>query len=237
VTARTARLPIAALLLLTSQFVPDTLLAIPPYRATDAETVEPWHLNTRLGLLRVRHDGSDTAYITPLLRLELGLPASIELRLNYQHRADAPTDDELAVGFKWVPIHWRVDVGIDTLTLLPVGSEETGGGVQSQLVATYRHDAWQAHINAGGIYDARESPTQSGWRTSGLVEYRIGRWKPGVELFVRRLTHDDLEVITGPGVIIDMGRFDLRIGVEAGLTDVSPDVATNIWLGTTFDLH
>jgi hypothetical protein len=211
--------------------------AFPPYRSTDAETAAPWTLETRLGLLRVRREGAVTAYISPLLRLNLGLPGSMEIVSEVEHRADTDGDDDAALGFKWVPIHWPVDLGIETLALLPIADEQSGGGVESQLLATLRRDAWRMHVNAGGIYDGRPEPSESGWRSSGLLEYRIGRWKPGVEIFARRLTGDELEVLAGSGVIVDVGRFDIRVAVHAGVTDAAPDLTTNLWVATKFNLR
>jgi hypothetical protein len=212
------------------------LRAFPPYRSTDAETAEPWVLETRLGLLRVRHEGPETGYISPLLRLNLGLPASTEIISEFEHRADTGGQDDAALGFKWVPIHWRLDAGVEALALLPIADGQSGAGVESQLLVTFRRDEWRMHVNAGGLYDGRPEPSQSGWRTSGLAEYRIGRWKPGLEIFARQLGGESLEMLAGPGVIVDVGRFDVRIGVHAGLTDASPDLTTNLWVATKFDL-
>lgn len=216
---------------------PAPLPAFPPYRSTDAETADPWTLETRLGLLRVRHDGPDTAYISPLLRVNLGLPGSTEIVSEFEHRADVNGEDDLALGFKWVPIHWRIDIGVETLALLPIADDQSDAGVESQLLATFRRDHWRLHLNAGGVYDGRPEPSESGWRTSGLVEYRIGRWKPGVEIFARRLTGAELEMLAGTGLIVDVGRFDVRVGVHAGLTDASPDLTTNLWVASKFDLR
>ena len=225
-----------ALLLTLSWSTP--LLAFPPYRSTDAETAEPWTLETRLGLLRVRHDRPDTAYISPLLRLNLGLPGSTEIVSELEHRIDSDgDDDDAALGFKWVPIHWHVDLGVETLALLPIAGHQRGAGVESQVLATFQRDEWRMHVNAGGIYDGRPEPSESGWRSSGLLEYRAGRWKPGVEIFARRLSGGDLEMLAGPGLIVDVGRFDVRFGVHAGLTDTSPDLTPNLWVSTKFDLR
>jgi len=227
----------ARALLLTLLLWPAPLRAFPPYRSTDADTAEPWTLETRLGLLRVRHDGPDTAYISPLLRLNLGLPASTEIITEFEHRADESGEDDAAVGFKWVPIHWRVDMGVETLALLPIADAQRGAGVESQLLATVRRDDLRLHLNAGGICDGRPAPREWGWRGSALVEYRTGRWTPGVEVFARHLTGDSLEMIAGPGLIVDVGRFDIRIGVHAGLTDAAPDLTTNLWVATKFTVR
>ena len=53
--------------------------AFPPYRSTDADTADPWVFEARLGLLRLRRDGGDNVYSSPLLRLNLGLPHGLEL--------------------------------------------------------------------------------------------------------------------------------------------------------------
>lgn len=210
--------------------------AFPPYRSTDAETADPWTLETRIGLLRVRHDGPDTAYITPLLRLNVGLPASTEIVSEFEHRADQNGEDDLALGFKWVPVHWLIDVGVETLALLPVADGQSGAGVESQLVGTFRHDAWRFHLNGGGIYDGRPKESESGWRASSLVEYRTGRWKPGAELFARQLNGGEVETLAGAGLIVNIDRFDIRVGIHAGLTDAAADLTTNLWVATKFDL-
>lgn len=75
------------------------------------------------------------------------------------------------------------------------------------------------------------------WRASGLVEYRTGHWRPGVEIFAKRLSGGDLELLAGSGLIVDVGRFDIRLGVHAGLTDAAPDLTTNLWVSTNFNLR
>jgi hypothetical protein len=40
----------------------------------------------------------------------------------------------------------------------------------------------------------------------------------------------------GPGVIIDLGRFDFRTAVHLGLTDSAPDVQTSFWITTKIPL-
>ncbi len=224
-------------LLLSLLLWPAPMRAFPPYRSTDAETAEPWVLETRLGLLRVIHDGPETAYLSPLLRLNLGLPGSVEIVSEYEHRADGDGENDAALGLKWVPFHRGIDVGVETLALLPIADDQSGAGVEAQLLATLRHDAWRMHVNAGGVYDGRPGPSQSGWRSSGLVEYQSGRWRPGIEIFGRRLSGESLEMLAGAGLIAAIGRFDIRVGVHAGLTDAAPDLTTNLWVATKFALH
>ena len=64
--------------------------AFPPYRSTDAETADPWTIEGRLGALRFRRDEGENTYVTPLLRLNLGLPHRLELVSELEHEAKAP---------------------------------------------------------------------------------------------------------------------------------------------------
>jgi hypothetical protein len=216
---------------------PAQLFAFPPYRSTDADTAAPWTLETRLGLLRVRHDGAETAYSSPLLRLNLGLPGSSEIVSEFEQRADDGGSRDAAVGFKYVPVHWRVSAGVETLALLPVADGQSGTGVESQLLATLGHNGWLAHVNAGGFYDARPASIERGWRASTLVEFRYRRWRPGFELFARRINAEPVEILAGPGLIVDVGRYDIRLSAHAGLTDGATDLTTNLWVATKFVLH
>jgi hypothetical protein len=114
--------------------------AFPPYRSTDAGTSDPWVLETRLGVLRLRRDRGDSAYSSPLLRLNLGLPGAVELITELEVRPGNGGLTDAALGAKWVPVRGRWSLGTETLLLLPVPT--AGGiGIESQLVVTYRDRA------------------------------------------------------------------------------------------------
>src|SRR5688572_23362438 len=157
----------ASLAVRTCLFVlllPTSALAFPPYRSTDATTAEPWTVEARLGLFRIRHDSGDNAQFSPLLRVNLGLPGSVEIVSEYEHRVDDDGGSDAAVGVKWAPLRCGIDIGVETLALLPVGEGQGDAGVESQLLAAYRRESWRLHVNAGGMYDARPASNESGWR-------------------------------------------------------------------------
>lgn len=209
--------------------------AFPPYRSTDADTAEPWAFETRLGLLRLRRDHGDTVYASPLLRLNLGLPQGFELIGELEVRPGRGGLTDAAFGAKWVPVRGRWSVGNETLLLLPV-PDAAGTGVESQVVVTYRDDSsgLRVHLNGGGFYDGRPDAAEKGWRASTLAELKRGRWRPGLEVFARKIGSGPVEVLAGPGVIIGIGRADVRLGVHVGLTDAAPDLVLDAWTSTVF---
>ncbi len=202
----------------------------PPYRSTDADTAEPGKLEVRLGLLSVEREDDNNAYLSPLLRVNLGLPKNLELISEFEYRADEGRFGDGAAGFKWVPLRGSWSLGVETLVLLPVSSDQSGSGVESQLVATFRRKDFQLHLNAGGFYDARPSDNERGWRASTLAELRRGRLRPGLELFAKQVHSERVQVQAGAGVIVDVGRFDVRTGVHAGLTSEAPDLTASLWM-------
>ena len=80
---RNRALTTAALLAVLSATSAD---AFPPYRSTDAGTADPWVIEARLGVLRLRRDGGDNIYSSPLFRLNLGLPHAVELTAELEFR-------------------------------------------------------------------------------------------------------------------------------------------------------
>ena len=212
--------------------------AFPPYRSTDAGTADPWVFETRLGLLRLRRDRGDSVYSSPLLRLNFGLPNAVELISELEVRPGHGGLTDAALGAKWVPVRGRWSLGTETLLLLPVPN--AGGiGIESQLVATYRDRAerLRLHLNAGGFYDGRPEAAEKGWRASALAEIKSGRYRPGLEVFARKIGSGPVEVLAGPGVIVDVGRLDIRLGVHLGLTAAAPDVVLDAWGSTAFSLR
>lgn len=212
--------------------------AFPPYRSTDAGTADPWAFETRFGVLRLRRDRGDNVYSSPLLRLNLGLPRAVELISELEVRPGNGGLTDAALGAKWVPVRGRWSLGTETLLLLPV--PKAGGlGIESQLVVTYRDRAGRLrlHLNGGGFYDGRVEAAEKGWRASALVEIKSGRCRPGLEVFARKIGAAPVEVLVGPGVIVDVGRLDIRLGVHVGLTAAAPDVVLDAWTSTSFALR
>jgi hypothetical protein len=205
--------------------------AFPPYRSTDAETAGPRTLEIRLGALRVERENGDNTYTSPLLRVNLGLFEHLELVSELEYSPEEQELDEGAVGFKAVTPAGPVHVGVETLALLPVAPEQSGAGVESQLLATWRGDPLRLHLNAGGFYDPRSGETERGWRASVLGEIETGRSRPGLELFARQVRSEPIQVQAGLGVILDLGAFDLRTALQAGLTSAAPDLVGSVWIG------
>ena len=212
--------------------------AFPPYRSTDADTADPWMLEARLGLLRLKRDDGSNVYSSPLLRLNLGVPGGLEVISEFEVRPRHGGLADAALGAKWVPLRGRWSVGNETLLLIPV-SDAGGTGVESQLVLTYRDDSrgLKVHFNAGGFYDGRPEPEEKGWRASTLAELRRGRYRPGVEVFARKIGGAPVEVLIGPGVIIAVGRMDLRFGLHVALTKPAPDVVLDFWASTALSVR
>ena len=209
--------------------------AFPPYRSTDAGTADPWVLEARLGVLRLRRDRGDNVYSSPLLRLNLGLPHAVELITELEVRPGSGGLTDAAFGAKWVPVRGRWSLGTETLVLLPVPN--AGGiGVESQLVISYRDgtERLRLHLNGGGFYDGRPDAAEKGWRASALAEIKVGRYRPGLEVFARKVGAAPVEVLAGPGVIVDIGRWDIRLGLHVGLTPATPDVVLDAWTSTAF---
>jgi hypothetical protein len=232
--ARPSRLIPLALLVLSAAA---PVAAFPPYRSTDAGTADPWVFEARLGLLRLRRDRGASVYSSPLLRLNLGLPHAVELIGELEVRPGRGGLTDAAIGAKWVPVQGRWSIGNETLLLLPVPNAG-GAGVESQLVATYRpSDRFRLHLNAGGFHDARPDEAESGWRASVLAEVRSGRWRSGLEVFARKIGPAPVEVLAGPGVIVAVGRADVRFGLHFGLTAAAPDFVLDAWASTAFSVR
>lgn len=212
---------------------PRNAAAFPPYRSTDAETAEPFVLEARLGLLRFRREASTNRYSLPLLRLNYGLPANLEIVTEAEFDASAGQLADAAAGLKWVPWIATVSLGIEALVLLPI-DERGGAGTETQLLMTARLPSTLLHLNAGGIYDARPSESEKGWRASVLGELTLDGWRPGLELFTRHFQGGDLEVQGGAGTIVQLGPVDLRVGAHLGITATAPDLMLNLWIASKF---
>jgi hypothetical protein len=203
--------------------------AFPPYRSTDAGAADPWLLEPRLGLIRAAREGSEVEVTTPLARLNLGLPHDFELKSELEYAPSKGRLGDAGIGAKWIPFPGKLAFGTELLLLLPV-SEEGGLGVEAQALASYRPTPLRLHVNAGGFADGRTDPSENGWRASALAELELGAARPGLELFAKQLSGDDLQMLAGLGTIADLGPFDLRLGIHAGLTDASPDLVASTWI-------
>jgi hypothetical protein len=205
--------------------------AFPPYRSTDAETAEAFVLEARLGLLRLRRTASTSSYSVPLLRLNYGLPANLELVTEAEFDASEGRVGDAAAGIKWVPWMRTLSFGIEALILLPT-NENGGIGTETQGLMTARLGPTLVHLNAGGIYDGRPTEAERGWRASVLAEAPLNGWRPGVELFTRQFDGGELEALAGAGAIVGLGPIDVRIGTHVGLTQAAPDLVLNLWIAS-----
>jgi len=212
--------------------------AFPPYRSTDAGTADPWSLEMRLGLLRLSRRAGEAVYSSPLLRVNFGLPRNVEVIGELEYRPGAGGLVDAAAGAKWVPFTGSVSLGMETLLLLPV-PDAPGLGVEGTLVTTFRHppSGFRVHLNVAGFHDARPSLTENGWKTGVLAELKRGRFRPGLELFARRTGSEPVQVLAGPGIIVALGRSDVRLGFHFGLTRAAPDVVLDLWGSTAVGLR
>ena len=212
--------------------IPPVASAFPPYRSTDADTAPLGVLEARVGIVRVRREGDENSYAAPLLRLHLGIARNSELVSEVEYDQDENQLGDGAIGFKLVtgegPLRW----GVETLALLPVNSMQSGVGIESQLVVTWSRAPVRLHFNAGGTYDSRPSDRERAWRASVLAEYEHPLGRPGLELFTRQFRGEPTEVQIGAGWIAPVGRFELRIGLHAGLTSNAPDLTASLWFST-----
>lgn len=210
--------------------------AFPPYRSTDAETADPWTLEARVGLIRLEHHAGQNEYASPLLRVNLGLPHRMELVSELEYLPSDGRVGDAALGFKWIPFLDGVSIGMEALALLPV-SGKGGAGVESSLLATYRAGGvFLTHVNLAGFYDARLSPVERGWKVGAIGEFRLGRFRPGAEIFAKRMSGDAVHLLAGPGLIVRFGSIDVRSGIHFGLTAAAADVTTSLWVTTALPL-
>jgi hypothetical protein len=211
-------------------FAPRHTYSFPPYRLTDADTAAPWTVEGRLGLFRIERDRRHRAYSSPLLGVNLGLPRDVELISEFEYRPDEGRVADAAIGFKWIPLMRRLSVGVETLALLPVSHKHHGAGVESSLLTTLRLDPMRVHVNAGGFYDARPATSEHGWRGGVLLEGQWRSFRPGIEVFAKQVEAQPVHVLVGPGVIFDVGPFDVRVGVHVGLTRDAANVTPSLWV-------
>ena len=211
--------------------------AFPPYRSTDAGTADPWVVEGRLGMIQWTRDGGDDASSSPLLRLNLGLPAHTELSAEMEYSQDTNRIEDAAVGGKWIPWVSDISLGIEALALLP-RSGETRTGFEASLLMTTRTEPLLLHMNAGGFDDRRPEKAEQGWKGSVLLEY-LGEvsWRPGIELSAKRIGSEPEQVTAGAGAIVPFDSFDVRFGARFGLTNAAPDVTASLWIGGELPLR
>ncbi|HEU0303187.1 MAG TPA: hypothetical protein VFR32_01265 [Gaiellaceae bacterium] len=210
--------------------------AFPPYRSTDAEVASPGLLETRLGLARLERDDGENDTISPLLRVNLGIARGLELVSELEYLPAPNRLGDGALGLKWASATEPVSIGVETLALLPVSSEHSGAGVESQLVATLRRARLRLHANAGGFYDGRPSDPESGWRASLLGEWEKGRARLGAEIFAKQIHGRGVRAQAGPGIILSLDRVDVRASLHAGLSAEAPDLTASLWVSTEWEL-
>jgi len=209
--------------------------AFPPYRSTDADVADPWTLEARVGLVRLTREQGENSFTTPLLRLNLGIPAGLEAVSEFEYSATERQIEDAAVGLKWVPLRARFSFGTEVLALLPISSEG-GAGTQALLLATYREAPIRLHLNGGGFYDTRPVEEELGWRASLLGELEFGCVRPGLELFTARVNDEPVQVAVGAGAIVDLNVVDVRAGVHLGITEAAPDWRASLWVARAFPL-
>jgi hypothetical protein len=205
-------------------------LAFPPYKSTDAETAGVDAIEFRLGLLEIEKIGPDSERHTPLTNLNFGVGPHFEISTEIEHAPDDDGADDAAVGFKWAAPRGAVNIGVETLVLLPVHSDQSGAGIESQFLMTVEREQWTLHGNGGLFHDPRSDETERGWRASVLAEFPRDKLRPGVELFARNSNAGETEIQAGAGFIASLERVEIRTGLHIGLNDAAPDLEANLWL-------
>jgi hypothetical protein len=202
--------------------------AFPPYRTTDAETAGDDTLEARIGLLRLQVRDSHSSRRAPLARINYGVGSRFEVISELEYAIDERELAEGALGFKWAKLESGRGFGVETLILLPVRSELSGAGVESQVLRTWQRERSRVHVNAGAFYDPRGGVTERGWRASGLAEFPRDRLRPGVELFIRDSDESDTRIQAGVGLIASLQRVEMRTGLHIGLNDAAPDLEGSV---------
>jgi hypothetical protein len=221
---------LVAILLIAPLCVAPPAHAFPPYRTTDAETAGDDMLEARIGLLRLQVRDSHSTRTTPLTRVNYGIGPRFELISELDYAIDEGELDEGALGFKWAKLERGRGIGVETLLLLPVRSELSGTGIESQFIRTWQQQRSRVHVNAGLFYDPRGATIERGWRASALAELPRERLRPGIELFVRDSDASDTRIQAGIGLIASLRRVEIRTGLHIGLNDAAPDLEGSVWL-------
>lgn len=164
--------------------------------------------------------------------MNLGIARNVEVVSELEYEPEDGRLGDGALGLKWALPGEPLSIGVEMLALLPVSSEHSGAGVESQLLATLRRPPFHLHLNAGGFLDSRPSDIERGWRASVLAEWERGRTRLGAELFAKQVHGEGALVQAGPGIILSVGSFDVRVSLHAGLTSEAPDLVANLWVST-----
>jgi hypothetical protein len=210
--------------------------AFPPYRTTDAETAGARTLEVRIAALKVQRRDSESTRSAPLSRVNFGVGDHSEVISELEYAIDDHRFADGALGFKWASLADGRGIGVETLVLVPVSSEQSGAGLESQFLRTWQQEPWRLHVNAGGFYDPRSGETERGWRGSVLAEFPRERVRPGVELFVKDAQGADARVQGGFGAIVSLERFEVRTGLHVGLTDEAADLEASVWFSWKWTL-
>jgi hypothetical protein len=171
-----------------------------------------------------------------LSRINFGVGDHFEAVSELEYAIDDHRLADGALGFKWATLANGRGIGVETLVLVPVNSEQSGSGLESQFLRTWQQETWRLHLNAGGFYDPRSDETERGWRGSVLAEFPRERVRPGIELFVRDAHGAEPRVQGGFGAIVSLERIEIRTGVHVGLTDEAPDLEASVWFSWKWTL-
>lgn len=229
------RLSFCALLLAWVLLFPAMPLAAPPFKTTDTGTAETGVLELRLGLIQFARQGSRNEVLSPLIRANYGLGSNLELVSEFEYDQSENTTGNAALGGKWRFLDGDgFSMGVEMLTLLPVRTGDSGPGIESQLLMTWRRGGNRLNFNVGGFHDPRGAATVDGWRASLLAEQRLDGFRHGVEVFARQKRGLQTDARLGYGFVQSFGSFDVRSGVHLGLTRQAPDVVFNFWVSREF---
>ena len=229
------RLSFCGLLLTWVLWSPTGLFAAPPFKTTDTGTAETGVLELRLGLIQFARQGSRNEVLSPLIRANYGLGSNLELVSEFEYDQSENTTGNGALGLKWRFLDGDgFSMGIEMLTLLPVRSGDSGPGIESQLLMTWRRGGEHLQFNVGGFHDPRGAATVDGWRASLLAERRLDGFRHGIEVFARQKRGLPTDARLGYGFVKSFGSFDVRSGVHWGLTRQAPDVVFNLWVSREF---
>lgn len=229
------RLSFCGLLLAWVLLFPACLYAAPPFKTTDTGTAETGVLELRLGLVQFARQSSRNEVLSPLIRANYGLGSDLELLSEFEYDQSENTTGNAALGGKWRFLDGDgFSMGIELLALLPVRTADSGAGIESQLLMTWRRGGERLHFNVGGFHDPRGAATVDGWRASLLAERRLEGFRHGVELFARQKRGLPTDARLGYGFVKSFGSFDVRSGVHLGLTRQAPDVVFNFWVSREF---
>lgn len=207
----------------------------PPYQSTDAETATPGSVETRFGGQWDHQQGSAT-YSSPLVNINFGLPHDLEIVSELWYQPGVSRVANAATGIKWVPYTSdTIGYAIETIAHLPT-TQNSNAGVESTLITTMRRDNLLLHINVGGFTDPSPLTNGTGWTTGVLTEVLIGRFRPGLEFFLKKIDSQEIQATMTAGLITEFQHFDVRMGLTTGFTRTTPDISANLWVSAKIPL-